>query len=70
MRRMMEEEYLELTDELRNSIEIGQTSKGDWYCRQIKLYFSNSEEDRLSIIGQIFSLRDRVAVQLKGVNNE
>lgn len=66
----MEEEHLELSEPLQNSIEIGQSSKGDWYCKSIKLYFSNSEEDRLNIIGQLFSLRDRVVAQLKGVSND
>lgn len=62
----MEEEYLELTAPLQNSIEIGQTSKGDWYCKSIKLYFGNGEESRLNIIGELFSLKDRVVAQLKG----
>lgn len=63
---MMDEETLELAIPLQNSIEIGQDTKGIWRCKGIKLYFGNAEEDRLNIIGQLFSLKDRVVAQLKG----
>jgi len=56
----------EIAEPLQNSIEIGQSSKGDWYCKGIKLYFGNNEQDRLNVIGQLFSLKDRVVAQLGG----
>ena len=56
----------EISMPLQNSIEIGQTSKKEWYVKSIKLYFGNSEEDKLNIIGQIFSLKDRAEAMLKG----
>ncbi len=58
--------YLEITAPLQNSIEIGQTSKKDWYVKSIKLFFGSDEEDRLDIIGQLFSLKDRAEAILKG----
>jgi len=59
-------ETLALSIPLQNSIEIGQDSKGNWYCKSIKLYFGSREEDRLNVVGQLFSLKDRVITQLKG----
>ena len=66
MARLRSQQSIELTAPLQNSIEIGQTSKKEWYIKSIKCFFGNSEEDRLSIIGRLFSLKDRAEAILKG----
>ena len=35
--------FKEVSDSHQNSIELGQTSKGDWYIKSIKIYESDPE---------------------------
>ena len=60
----MEEEYLELTDELRNSIEIGETSKSELYLKSIKLYWGDGTVEGKIAADKIFDLYDRAKVKI------
>lgn len=57
--------YVNLSDELKNSIEIGENSKKIWYVKSIKVYFGNDVEDRNNAIAYLAELKQRVEVLLK-----
>ena len=60
----MEEEYLELTNELRNSVEIGESSKGELYLKSLKLYWGYGTVEGEVTIDRLFVLYDKVEAQI------
>ena len=52
----MTEKKLELSEPLQNSIEIGETSKGELYLKSLKIYWGDEGE---VAIDKIFELYDR-----------
>lgn len=61
----MTEEYLELTALLQNSVEIGQTSKGDWYIKSIKVYFGHDKDLGEFAVNKLFWIRDLMVKEMK-----
>ncbi len=61
---LMAEEYLELTAPLQNSIEIGETSKGDLYLKSCKIYFGTAAYDDKVVLNRLFKMYDEARKQI------
>ena len=60
----MEEEYLELSELLQNSIEIGESSKGELYLKSLKLYWGDGTVEGEMTVDKIFDLYDRAKAKI------
>lgn len=56
--------HLELTAPLQNSIEIGETSKGELYLKSIKLYWGDGTVEGEMAVDKIFVLYDRAKMRI------
>jgi hypothetical protein len=54
---MSEEHIYQHTEPMQDSLEVGQSAKGDWYIKSIKLYFDHKESSR-DIEARLQQLRD------------
>ncbi len=61
--------YVNLSDELKNSIEIGQTSKCEWYIKSIKVYFGMEECDEAETIKRLRRLKNYTESLVKELPN-
>jgi len=57
-------EQLELSEPLQNSIEIGETSKGELYLKSIKLYWGDGTVEGEMAVDKLFVLYDRARKQI------
>ena len=60
----MEEEHLELSEPLQNSIEIGETSKSELYLKSLKQYHGSSLEDALAAVDKLFTVYDEIKAHI------
>jgi len=61
----MSDVYVEMKDEPKNSVEIGQTAKKDFYLKSLKLYWGNNDEWG-EVVERLFLIRDEV---VRRINN-
>ena len=55
---------IELTDEQKSSIEIGETNKSELYLKSLKQYHGNSLEDALAAVDKLFTVYDEVKMYM------
>jgi len=58
---------LEYGNLLRNSVEIGQTSKGEWYTKSIELYFGSEEEEIVMVLGRLVRIKSELTAICSGI---
>ena len=61
----MIDDFVGFANPLQNSVSIKQTSKGDWYCDGIKLYFGEMPEDYLGVLASLAFMQAQVTKMLK-----
>ena len=57
--------FVEVSDNHQNSIEVGQTSKGDWYVKSVKIYESDPEAHELILRRSMMKAESIVAARNK-----
>jgi len=55
----------QLSAPLQNSIEIGETSKGQLYLKSIKRYFGYNQEEYEYALEQLFVMYDKARKQIR-----
>lgn len=55
---------LELSEPSQNSIEIGESSKGELYLKSLKLCFTSSHDDVAEVIDKLFAMYDRIRQEI------
>jgi hypothetical protein len=65
IRAEREQKVLGLSAPLQNSIEIGETSKGELYVKSLKRYCGSYEEDWQYALQQLFAMYDEAKKQIQ-----
>jgi len=67
----MSEEFLEIKEDVKNSIEIGETNKGFLYIKSAKRYFGYGTADMEYAIEMLFATYDKAkeAIKSRRINN-